>query len=239
MSREELRLHAGKMVDSKTQNGLFSDFNSDEPLRSLAEFQRMTADNVIIEDPYAEIERFAGVDAAYSDNKVYAACVVVDVDMSVTSSGSVVAEAPFPYIPGYLAFREAPACMEAVRKAGGFDMLLVNGHGIAHPRGCGLASLIGVALDVACVGIARRLLVGDVGEEMGGWAPITYGGVNVGAEIREKGRAPVYVSPGHRISLETAVSIVMDLRPRGGLPEPLRFAHGMAEEMRRAAMMAA
>ena len=214
---------------------IFINFDSDKPRRRLADTQRMVAERVILDDQIEDVCRVAGVDAAYSGNKAYAACVVMDREFKITESRTAVSEVAFPYIPGYFAFREASITLSAAREASGFDVLLVNGHGVAHPRGCGLATYVGLELDAPTIGVARRRLVGDIGAERDCWAPIALKGVVVGTELREKGRTPVYVSVGHRISLETSVEIVRDFQIDGGLPEPLRVAHAKAVEIRNSA----
>ncbi len=214
---------------------IFTNFDSDKPLRRLADKQRMMAERVILNDQNEDIRRIAGVDAAYSGNKAYAACVVMDREFKITESRTAVSEVAFPYIPGYFASREAAITLSAAREASGFDVLFVNGHGITHPRGCGLATYVGIELDAPTIGVARRLMVGDIGAERGGWAPITLGRIIVGAKLGGKGRSTVYVSVGHRISLETSVDIVKDFQVDGGLPEPLRAAHSKAIEMRNSA----
>lgn len=238
LDRKELGALASKVTEKADPQGrIFTAFDSDKPLRRLAELQRTMAERIILEDSPGDIHSVAGVDAAYSGDEAYAVCVIMDSEANVTESRSAITSAPFPYIPGYLAFREAPAILSATRKASGFDVLLVNGHGVAHPQGCGLATFVGLELDMPTIGVARRMLVGDV--EVGGdhWAPIFFEGVVVGAEIRDLGKAPVYVSPGHRMSLESSVEIVRGLRVKGGMPEPLRLAHMKAEEERRRARL--
>ena len=98
-----------------------------------------------------------------------------------------------------------------------------------------MATFVGLELDASTIGVVRRMLVGDVEAEGDHWAPIVFEGVVVGAEIKETGRASIYVSPGHRMSLESSVEIVRGLRFEGGMPEPLRLAHIKAEEERRRA----
>ncbi len=231
MNRKDLRVFASKVTQHPSnQEKVFTDFYSDTPLKKFIELQRSMAGRAVLEDHPKNIRRVAGVDAAYSDDVAHGACVVMDRKLNIMESQSVVTEALFPYIPGYLAFREAPAILSAARGASGFDVLLVNGHGVAHPRGCGLATFVGLELDAPTIGVARRRLVGDVGGERGGWSPVTLGGVVVGAEIRETGRAPIYVSAGHLISLESSLEIVRDFRVEGVLPEPLRLAHMIAKK---------
>ena len=235
---KELEDLASKVTEkADPRERMFTAFDSDEPLRRLAEDQKTMAERIILEDPPGDFHSVAGVDAAYSGYEAYAVCVVMNSKINVTESRSSITSAPFPYIPGYLAFREAPAILSATRKASGFDVLLLNGHGVAHPRGCGLATFVGLELDMPTIGVAKRMLVGDVEVEGERWAPIVFEGGVVGAEIRDLGKAPVYVSTGHRMSLESSVEIVRGLLVEGSLPEPLRLAHVKSEEERRRARL--
>ncbi len=210
----------------------FSDFRSDKPLRRLAELQREWAQRVVSEDAYPESGRVAGVDVAYRGDEAFAACVVMDRTLRVLEECTTVVEVRFPYIPGYLAFREAPAVLAAAKLASGFDLLMVNGHGVAHPRGFGLASCVGLELDVPTIGVARSPLVGDVGERRDCWAPLIHEDRVVGAEVVARGLR-AYVSLGHKISLETSVKIVQKMTAEGRFPEPLKRAHMEAARMRK------
>jgi deoxyribonuclease V len=225
MKRYEFRDVADRVViDPPTEAELFTDFTSDEPLRQLAEIQRGMAARISMRDDFSEAERFAGVDATYRDDEAFAACVVTDKEKKTLEYASTHARVGFPYIPGYLMFREAHAVEEAARFVSGFDVLFVNGHGVAHPRGCGLASCVGLDLDVPTIGVARRRLVGDVGEKRGEWAPLMLENEVVGAEI-DAGGSVVYVSVGHKVSLDTSIKIVKMMTSDGRFPEPLRRAH--------------
>ncbi|MFB0557811.1 MAG: endonuclease V, partial [Candidatus Bathyarchaeia archaeon] len=106
-----------------------------------------------------------------------------------------------------------------------FDVLLINGHGIAHPRGCGLATCVGLELDVPTIGVAKRALVGKIGEQKGAWALLLYEGRVIGAEIKREGHSPIYASVGHMISLESSVETVLTTLSNDLLPEPLAQAH--------------
>lgn len=211
----------------------FRDFTTDEPLRRLREKQKRMAEKIVTEDSFDDLELYAGTDASYRGDEACAACVVVDGDLDVRETSFEVARVRFPYIPGYLMFREAPVIVRAAEKTSGFDVLIVNGHGVAHPRGCGLASCVGVELDAPVIGVARRRFVGELGDEREGWTPLTFEERVVGARIQREGRPPVYVSPGHRISLETCVEIVQRLTRKGRFPEPLGLAHHEARDRSR------
>ncbi len=146
---------------------------------------------------------------------------------------------PFAYVPGYLGFREAPALVAAWREmAVKPDLLLVDGHGRAHPRRCGIATHLGVLLDVPAIGVAKSLLCGQVegvlADGPGATAPLVDRGELVGMALRTRARAtPVYVGTGHRVSIETAVAWVMALSGGRRLPQPIRLAHDAANAARR------
>ncbi|MBA2932871.1 endonuclease V [Sphingomonas sp. CGMCC 1.13654] len=146
---------------------------------------------------------------------------------------------PFAYVPGYLGFREAPALLAAWESLPEKpDLLFVDGHGRAHPRRCGIATHLGVLLDVPAIGVAKSILCGrvegDLGEEPGSAAPLVDRGEVVAMAIRTRARAlPVYVGIGHRVSLETAVEWVLALSEGRRLPLPTRLAHDAANAARR------
>jgi deoxyribonuclease V len=148
-----------------------------------------------------------------------------------------VTEAPAPYVPGFFSFREGPpllALIRAVRRRFRLepDLLLVDGHGIAHPRRFGMACWLGVCTDLATVGCAKETLIryhGDLSGARGSCLAIEERGETVGAALRtQDGVRPVFVSPGHKVSLRTAMDLILHLSPRYRLPEPLRRAHQSA-----------
>jgi len=144
----------------------------------------------------------------------------------------------FPYLPGYLAFREGPAILAAAQKLRlRPDLWLFDGQGIAHPRGMGLAAHLGVLLDVPSVGCAKSRLMGqhrEPGVERGSWVPLMANGEQIGAVVRTRtGVRPLYVSVGHRISLGAAVRWVLG-SCRYRVPEPIRFAERLVNEARQA-----
>ena len=144
---------------------------------------------------------------------------------------------PFPYVPGFLAFREGPLLLEAFRRLRREpDLILLDGAGLAHPRGFGLACHIGYVLDRPTVGCAKSLLVGEVtapGSRRGAWAPLRLGRRTVGAALRTRtGVHPIFVSPGHRIGLPAAVRWVLAATPRYRVPEPIRQAEQLVNRLR-------
>lgn len=146
-----------------------------------------------------------------------------------------------PYIPGLLGFREVPALAEAwVRLDSRPDLVLVDGHGVAHPQGLGIASLLGLVLDVPTIGVAKSVLVGEVAGPLpdtpGAAAKLVWKGREIGVVLRtRRGANPLYVSAGHRVSLPTALGWVRQTLRGYRLPEPTRLAHLAAAALRRQA----
>jgi deoxyribonuclease V len=189
-----------------------------------------------------EVRLVAGVDVGYDARAVRTHAVVVLWEVArraivATTTASTLTR--FPYVPGYLAWRELPAsllaCERLERRP---DLVLVDGQGRAHPRRCGLACLIGLALDLPTVGCAKNLLVGgspSLAAERGAWVPLVDRGEVVGNAVRTRaGIRPVYVSVGHRIDLEHARRWVL-ATSRFRIAEPLRAAHAAATRLASAA----
>jgi len=139
----------------------------------------------------------------------------------------------FPYVPGLLSFREMPALLAALaRLRVPPDVILCDGHGLAHPRRFGIASHLGVYCGIPTVGVAKSRLIGDHGhppQRRGAWVPLRDRGETIGAVLRSKANTrPIYVSIGHRLSLPAAVRLVMACTTRFRLPETTRWAHRLA-----------
>ena len=183
----------------------------------------------------------AGVDAAYGkdDQHLYGAAVLLAwPELTVLESVSVAGPVPFPYIPGLLSFREAPILQAAVRKLTVRpDVIMVDGQGIAHPRGLGLASHLGLLLGIPTIGCAKSRLTGEFGElgqEKGSWCPLLSAGLVVGYVVRSRrGCRPVFVSPGHLITLAESLALVRTCLGGYRLPVPLRAAHLASTQVRR------
>ncbi|WP_456482222.1 endonuclease V [Methanopyrus sp.] len=195
--------------------------------RERVELQRKVARRVRLE-PLDEVDTVAGVDVSYRGEEYRAAAVVLDPETYEVLDRRVVhGTTDVPYEPGFLAFREGPPALKALEELE-FDLLFVHGHGIAHPRRAGLASHLGVALDVPTIGVARRPLVGRSKEEpseVGDTAPLVHGGEVIGYLVKTDAEArPVVVSPGHRCTHEDAVRWTLRLVRIGKWPEPLRLA---------------
>jgi deoxyribonuclease V len=173
----------------------------------------------------------AGLDCSIGrDGHVHGAVVACAApDWRVVEVVTASAPALMPYIPGLLSFREAPILLEALRKLRSSpDLLLVDGQGVAHPRGLGLAAHIGLHVDVPTVGVAKSLLAGEhppAGKRYGDWRPLTIGRRRVGVVLTtKKGCAPLFVSVGNRIGLMPAARAVLSCCTKYRLPEPVRHA---------------
>ncbi|MEK6690279.1 MAG: deoxyribonuclease V [Nitrospirota bacterium] len=172
----------------------------------------------------------AGVDAAFFKNKVVGvACLYRYPDLILIKDVYAFAEIPFPYIPGFLSFREGPAIIKAINRLKiKPDVILFDGQGIAHPRGIGIATHIGILLDIPAIGCAKSRLIGEYREpgfSKGEWSPLNFKNRTVGAVLRTREDVkPLFVSPGHRIDLKDSIRIVLGCTTRYRIPEPLRRA---------------
>ena len=200
--------------------------------------QGTLADRVSLTDAVrlADIRLVAGVDDSYvrtgKETISHAAVVVLtfpDLDIVETVYGERTVN--FPYVPGLLSFREAPAVLAAFERLQTIpDVVLFDGQGYAHPRRFGLASHLGVVLDLPSIGCAKSRLVGQYEEplrELGALTPLVDGGETVGAAVRTRPRhAPLFVSPGHKIGVASAVAITLACCREGAfMPVPTRAAH--------------
>lgn len=200
-------------------------------------------ENVREEPLPGPVRLVAGADASYTrgSDKLYAAVVVLDATtLEVVDVGRAETEALFPYVPGYLSFREAPALLAAwddldTRP----DLLVCDAQGRAHPRKFGLACHVGVLLDIPTIGSAKNLLCGthrDPAPQKGSYRSIyDKSGDVIGSVLRTRTNVnPVYVSVGHRIKLAAARRQILRFSPKYRIPEPIRQAHDEVNEMRRA-----
>jgi deoxyribonuclease V len=174
----------------------------------------------------------AGADAAFSGDKttVFAAAVVYDRESrKVIEVAHATRPAEFPYIPGFLSFREGPAVLAAIGALRSpFGAVLFDGQGYAHPRRCGLAAHMAVTLDVPGVGVGKSRLIGtfdEPGAAAGSVAPLVDAGEQIGLVLRTRdGVRPVFVSVGHKVDLASARELVMACVTRYRVPEPTRQA---------------
>lgn len=211
-------------------------------LEKLYEEQRRIAARAVLRDEFKGPELVAGADIAFiaAENAELAVAGVVVLrfpELRVVERACVVRPLDFPYVPGLLAFREAPLIMEAFRRLESeVDVLFVDGCGVNHPRFAGLATHVGMLLDVATVGVAKSVLCGDARTPTaeGEACPLRYRGRLVGFLLKSKGGCkPIVVAPGHRVSAETALRLVRECLRGYKLPEPTRLAHIYANEVKR------
>jgi len=200
------------------------------PLPDLIAIQEELARRVRIARLEEPPRLVAGVDAAYKNGVVRAGVAVFSwPERRLVRRASAEVPEEFPYMPGFLSFRELPALLGALGKLPERpDLILVDGQGIAHPRGLGIASHLGVITGIPTIGSAKSRLIGEFrepGPERGSWEPLFYRGRRVGAVLRTRsGVRPVFVSPGHLVSLEDAIEFVLGFCTRFRIPEPVREA---------------
>ncbi|MEM0492923.1 MAG: endonuclease V [Candidatus Thermoplasmatota archaeon] len=210
----------------------FDDFNTIYPLRKLREEQDKISRSVILYDEYEEIDTIAGVDVAYPSNAFDEACVGI-VIMNYKTNRIIderieYSKVYFPYIPTYLSYRELPLIERIVRDLSYTpSIILVDGNGVLHPRHCGLASHLGVILNTLVIGVAKRPQIGTVNYDN----TIVYNGKVCGSLYYPPGSdKPLYVSPGHKVSLNTSLRVVESMTTNHRIPEPLYRAHILAKK---------
>jgi deoxyribonuclease V len=178
------------------------------------------------------VRRIAGIDAhvAPTAGLTWAAVAVVAFpSLELEESALAAVPTSFPYVPGYLSFREAPAVLEALALLSTPpDLLMVDGHGIAHPRGLGIASHLGVLTGLPSIGVAKSRLVGrheEPGPVQGDRTDLVHRGAKIATVLRSRERTrPLFVSTGHRINAERSLELVLATLTRYRLPEPTRLA---------------
>jgi deoxyribonuclease V len=200
--------------------------------KEAVKIQERLRDEVMVKKIYKEIKCIIGVDASYTkgSHTVWAGAVVLEfpslVRLEERWSQS---EVFFPYIPGLLSFREIPALLAVLRKISFEpDLIFCDGQGIAHPRGLGLASHLGVLLRKPTIGCAKSKLVGEFGplrERKGDYVYLRYHGKIIGAVVRTRSKVkPIFVSPGYGVTLPDCIRLVLETCPKYRIPEPTRQA---------------
>lgn len=201
------------------------------------ELQKQLAYEVIQEDKFDEpIKTVAGIDLGYEMKTDTSRAVVVVLsfpELELIEKAEAIMPTPFPYVPSLLSFRETPVAVRALEKLKTApDLILCDGQGIAHPRGFGIACHIGLITNVPSIGVAKSILVGkfeNLGETRGSSADLIYRRQTVGVALRTKDKVqPVYVSVGHKISLETSANYVLQCTTKYRLPETTRLADQLA-----------
>lgn len=206
--------------------------------------QHIMAEKIILKDDFGTLQWIGGMDVShklYDPTKIiYAATVLLNADdLKLVDHSAISEKQTFPYIPGFLGFREAPALVHSFKKLKTKpNILLIDGHGISHPRRLGIASHIGILLDIPTIGVAKSILVGKPADQLdkapGSHVPLIWKDQTIGMLVRTKKNAhPLIISAGHRISLETAIEIVIKALRGYRLPEPTRQAHLTANAYRK------
>ena len=204
--------------------------------REAINIQKQLCRYVIQTDKFGEINTVAGVDVGFEDSgRITRAAIVVLAFPSLELIQTAVARQPtaFPYVPGLLSFRELPAVLAAMRELQRPpDIFLCDGQGYAHPRRLGIASHLGVLTGMPTIGVGKSRLLGShaaVTDQRGAWTPLMDKDEIIGAVLRSRqGVKPIYISIGHRISLASAIRLVMACTTRYKLPETTRLAHRYA-----------
>ncbi|MHC1610442.1 MAG: endonuclease V [Candidatus Methanospirareceae archaeon] len=219
-----------------------------KPTEDLYRIQEEIASRAVIDDRLnlKELKLIGGADQAFfydsrseiKKEKIISAVVLLEYpSMKFIDHAYSVLPVDFPYIPGLLSFREGPAIINAFHTLRSKpDLLVIEGCGINHPRFAGLATHIGVSLDLATIGVTKNLLCGTGGvpNEEGESRMITYRGRAVGYYLRSKKDCkPIIVAPGHKVSLETSLKLIKTCIKKHKLPEPIRIAHLYANKIKR------
>ncbi len=210
-------------------------------LQQAKDIQLNLSGKVILEDQFDTLRYVAGVDVGFEEiNTITRAAIAILSFPQLELFEYAIARRPtqFPYIPGYLSFREIPAVLDALDKIRQQpDMLLCDGQGIAHPRRFGIACHLGVLTGIPAIGVAKSRLIGShdpVPVEKGQFVPLRHKDDVIGAVLRTRSNVkPLYISPGHKISLASAVKLVMQCVTKYRLPETTRWAHRLASNIQK------
>lgn len=207
-------------------------------VKKARQLQLQLAKQVIREDRLPKtLHSVAGVDVAYVGDYSIGAVAVLDYSsLSLLEARKARVKTKFPYIPTLLSWREISPAKAAIKKLEMQpDVFLVDAQGIAHPYRLGFASHLGLALDRPSIGVAKSILCGQLGHlNREGWTPITDKDEVIGAAVKKNEQTkPLYVSVGHKVSLERAIEIVKHCIKSARIPEPIRIAHALATEEKR------
>ena len=207
-------------------------------LAEAKEVQENLRHQVIPEDCLGKVHYVAGVDVGFKENYTItqaAVAVLSFPELEVVETQIAQIPTTFPYVPGYLSFREIPAILKVMEKLKTIpELILCDGQGLAHPRRFGLACHLGVLLDISTIGVAKSLFIGKhetVGAEKGSWQLLIDKNETIGMVLRSRTNVkPIYVSIGHKISLPTARDYTMNCLSRYRLPETTRWADKLSRQ---------
>jgi deoxyribonuclease V len=226
---EGVAIKGGRVMDLERTR--IHDLMAEPVFEELRMEQEALRSRIIQTDDFPAPGNVTGLDVSYSKDMAFVASVRMSIKgLEVLEVRHAVAKVRFPYIPGYLGYRELPLIAKIFEPTKD-ELLLIDGQGVLHPRGFGIACQVGVCLDVATIGAAKSMLVGTI-DGGGPRTDILIDGVTRGRRLRPDHRKGIFVSVGHRVSLDTACRICEGLMIRG-VPEPLRLAHMLATRKRR------
>lgn len=196
--------------------------------------QKRIADEVILRDEFDKIKLLAGVDISYYDNNKMMVTAIVVCNyktMEIIEKKYSVMPVKFPYIANYLGYREGPGIVDVFSKLENKpDVLMIDGNGIIHPRKLGLASHIGLMLDISTLGVSKNITCGKLSL---GKVYMENDFVGIQVKTKEHGN-PLYVSPGHKITIGTSLDVVEhSVRPPHKMPEPIHLAHKYARKIKK------
>jgi deoxyribonuclease V len=227
-------------MNRKSLEAEFLTISKQKNYRAAIKFQEKSKNSIPGKINKIKIRNICGLDISFDkgSNKVYAAASVHSFpDLDIIEQRGITSKTEFPYIPGLLAFREGPAFMELLEKVKSrVDLFLFDGQGIAHPRGAGIACMMGLVLDIPSIGCAKTRLVGEYrepGYKKGSASDLIYKNKIVGKVLRTRENVkPVFVSVGCRINLKRSVDIILTCCPKFRVPEPIRQAHYLSNKLR-------
>ncbi|MCX7705343.1 MAG: endonuclease V [bacterium] len=208
-------------------------------MKKLIKIQEQLEKRIILTWTGDKIKYIAGCDVAYSGKKSIACVAVIEIpEFNIIETSYHIEETCFPYIPGFLAFRESSVIINAIRKLKtGVDVFILDGHGIAHPRKMGLATYTGILINKPTIGCAKSLFTGIYtipGNNKGDFSPVTINTEIAGVCLRtKKNTKPVFVSPGNFIDIENSVKIILQCTRNYRIPEPIRLAHIFANKIKK------
>ena len=209
-------------------------------LEEAEQIQKRLSEKVILKDDFEKIEKILGVGVVFSkrQDQVFVGCASFSFpELEIQKTAFNQEKVDFPYTPGFFAFSAGPAILSTINKMERPDLVMFPGRGIAHPRGLGLASHLGVLLDLPTIACSKTPLWRDYPEPSSKKGSHVFvkkeKGEPIGAVVRTReGTKPIFVTLGHKISIQTVVKIVSECSPKYRIPEPLRQAHMFATKMR-------
>lgn len=209
--------------------------------REAKEKQKALRNEIALQPLQGPVETVAGADLSYDKGSdlVYAGMVLLSYPgLAELARSLVITRVDFPYIPGLLAYREIPPLKEAWERLEiKPDVLLMDGHGLAHPRRMGIATHFGIIADQPTIGCAKNVLTGEYeepGKEKGEYSYLLEDGKRIGIVLRSRTKVkPIFISPGHKVSFSDTKSIVMQCLTKYKLPETTRKAHNLVNRLRR------